>query len=89
MILVLSVDVNGVYFSKSFGDDDDENTTMEPLAMETTTKKMQSKSPMRQKSHARLPPSQSRDLYENVKIAVDGKPIPDDFVALSPLHCTA
>lgn len=35
----------------------------------------------------RLPASQARNLYENVEIAVEGQPIPDDFIALSPLDC--
>lgn len=79
----------------------DEGTTTEatqPVAVETiatttaTTAKTSSTIEAKAKAQAipsvRLPASQARDLYENVEIAVEGRPIPPDFVALSPLDCS-
>lgn len=50
---------------------------------------MSSEKPKLTGSGFRLPTSEARGLYENIKIAVDGKPIPGDFVALSPLDCAS
>lgn len=69
----------------------DESTTVEPAPAETTTKKsmnIETTAITQSKSSVRLPASQARGLYENIEIAVEGKPIPADFVALSPLDCS-
>lgn len=76
----------------------DDNTTTDPVVAETTTtttttttKKpsiLEATTKIQSKSSVRLPPSQARGLYENVEIAVEGLPIPADFVALSPLDCS-
>lgn len=75
----------------------DESTTTEPLLAETTittsttTKKssnVEATAKTQLKASVRVPASQARDLYENVEIAVEGRPIPADFVALSPLDCS-
>lgn len=68
----------------------DESTTIEPVPAETTTKKsmiIETTTKTQSKPSVRLPASQARGLYENIEIAVEGKPIPPDFVALSPLDC--
>lgn len=58
----------------------DEDSTEETMSSDTMLKVVE--------SSVRLPTSEARGLYENIKIAIEGKPIPDDFVALSPLDCT-
>lgn len=81
------IDIKCLWFFSKIVADENDDTTVESLDVETATK-VQSKEMPKHRSYARLPPLQSRDLYENVMIAVEGKPIPIDFVALSPLYCS-
>lgn len=55
----------------------DEGTTEEPITSDSMD------------SNVRIPISDAHNLYQNIKIAIEGHPIPDDFVALSPLDCTS
>lgn len=79
-----------VYSAKIFAASD-ESTTVEQALTETITKKsmtIETPAKVQPKSSVRLPALQARDLYENIEIAVEGRPIPADFVALSPLDCS-